>query len=101
MSTPKELIPFLQETPTMFLNQFHDPIDLDPTEASRSLENHRIKPKLSHLLFTLYVDVRRFTPIQRHEEESISFNPHNRGHPEFIVSQRSERLRLAHQFVSG
>jgi len=64
MSTPKELIPFLQELLTVFLNKFQDPVDLHSTETSRSLENNGIEPKLGDLLLTLHMNVWGFAPIQ-------------------------------------
>src|SRR5688572_12341506 len=42
MSTPKELMPFLQEMLTVFLNKSYDLVDHDAAEASRTLENNNV-----------------------------------------------------------
>ncbi len=42
MSTPKELIPFLQEMLAVFLNKFHDLVDLHAAETAGTLKYNRI-----------------------------------------------------------
>ena len=54
MSTPKELIPFLQKMLAVFLNKFHNLVDLHGPETSGTLEYNRIKPKLGELLFARF-----------------------------------------------
>jgi hypothetical protein len=86
MSTPKELIPFLQEMPTMVLNKSHDLVYFDAAETSSTLKNHRIKPKLCDSVFAPHMDVGRLASIQRHEEKAIAANSQNSGHSVAILS---------------
>src|SRR3990172_8580616 len=85
MSTPEELIPFLQEVLAVFLNKFHDLVDLDTAEASCTLENDGIEPKLGNLVLALHVNVRRLRSIEGHEEEPISPTRRTVGIPKSIV----------------
>jgi len=48
---------------TMLFNKSHDPIYFHTAEASGTLENDRIKPKLGNFVFTPHMDVWRFAPI--------------------------------------
>jgi hypothetical protein len=48
----------------MFLNKFHDLVDLDTAEASCTLENDGIDPKLGNLVLALHVNVRRLRSIE-------------------------------------
>src|SRR5438105_1368664 len=90
MSTPEELIPFLQEMIAVFLNKFHDLVDLHTAATPGTIQNNGIKPKFGDLPFTFHVDMRRFASIQRDEEKPISLNSQNRGHSFAILSHRCQ-----------
>src|SRR3972149_22700 len=91
MSTPEELIPFPQEVLAVFLNKFHDLVDLDTAEASCTLENDGIEPKLGNLVLALHVSVRRLRSIEGHEEEPISADAQDRGHSQIHCTSSAKR----------
>jgi hypothetical protein len=49
-------------------------------EAAASLQTDWIKPKLGDSVFAFHVNVRRFLPVARKEEETIGTHSEDRRH---------------------
>ena len=69
-SAAKALIPFLQKQIALLHHMLCDGVQLRAAEPSRPFEGDRMEPELRRLVLTSHMDVRRFTSIQRDEEDN-------------------------------
>lgn len=64
----------------MLDDQARDPSQLRAIEATASFKANRVQPEFGSKGVALHMNVRRFWPITRVEEEAIRANAEHRGH---------------------
>jgi len=76
----------------MLLNELQNCIQLHSAEASGALQHDRFEPDLCHHVFAPDLDVGRFAPIQRHEEEPKRTNSKDRRH--IVILSRQAQISM-------
>ncbi len=92
VSTAKELIPPLEYSLAMLINELCNCIQFAAAETSGPLKSNRLQPELRDHILAPDVNVRRLASVQGHEEKTVATYSENGRHFMAILSRR---LRLA------
>jgi hypothetical protein len=97
ISVVEVFIPTLESARSVSLDDFLETVEFLARKPSASLEADGINPKLCFAVVMLDVDVRRFVPIARVEEEPIGAVSEDRRHGIIIGHGGSTTNRDEHQ----